>query len=108
MLLKQKVHVVVLLKAKNTNFVFLLLTKVDLHLLVNHQNLSWLRLVLVSNCRWFLMKRFIIRSYLVKPRIDRANLKSITVKVGQTVTIEAPYIGEPLPTMTWKRSSTVT
>jgi len=51
-------------------------------------------------------KFVLAKARFVKPRIDRTNLKSITVKVGQTVTIEAPYIGEPLPTMTWKRSST--
>lgn len=34
-------------------------------------------------------------------------MKSITVKQGQTITLEAPYAAEPLPTMTWERESTV-
>jgi hypothetical protein len=34
-------------------------------------------------------------------------LKSVTVKQGQTITLEAPYAAEPLPTMTWQRDSTV-
>jgi len=44
---------------------------------------------------------------LVKPRINKVSLKSVTVKQGQTVTLEAPYAAEPLPTMTWERDSTV-
>jgi hypothetical protein len=43
----------------------------------------------------------------VKPRINKLSLKSVTVKQGQTVTLEAPYAAEPLPTMTWQRDSTV-
>ncbi|CAF4431049.1 unnamed protein product, partial [Adineta steineri] len=41
-----------------------------------------------------------------KPRINKVNLKSVTVKAGQTITLEAPYAAEPLPTMTWQREST--
>lgn len=43
----------------------------------------------------------------MKPRINKLSLKSVTVKQGQTVTLEAPYAAEPLPTMTWQRDSTV-
>ena len=43
----------------------------------------------------------------MKPRINKVGLKSITVKQGQTITLEAPYAGEPMPTMTWTRESTV-
>ncbi len=43
----------------------------------------------------------------VKPRINKVGLKSVTVKQGQTITLEAPYAAEPLPTMTWQRDSTV-
>jgi hypothetical protein len=45
--------------------------------------------------------------FLVKPRINKVGLKSVTVKQGQTITLEAPYAAEPLPTMTWQRDSTV-
>lgn len=44
---------------------------------------------------------------LVKPRINKVGLKSVTVKQGQPITLEAPYAAEPLPTMTWQRESTV-
>jgi hypothetical protein len=44
---------------------------------------------------------------LVKPRINKVGLKSVTVKQGQTITLEAPYAAEPLPTMTWQRDTTV-
>jgi len=43
----------------------------------------------------------------VKPRLNKVNLKSITVKQGQTITLEAPYVAEPLPAITWQRDSTV-
>lgn len=43
----------------------------------------------------------------MKPRINKVGLKSVTVKQGQTITLEAPYAAEPLPTMTWQRESTV-
>ena len=43
----------------------------------------------------------------MKPRINKTNLKSVTVKQGQTITLEAPYEAEPLPKMTWERDSTV-
>jgi hypothetical protein len=43
----------------------------------------------------------------VKPRIDKTSLKSITIKQGQTVTIDAPYVAEPYPTMTWRKATTV-
>ncbi len=56
----------------------------------------------------FVQFLFKIASFsLVKPRINKVNLKSITVKQGQTITLEAPYAAEPLPTMTWQRDSTV-
>ncbi len=45
--------------------------------------------------------------FLVKPRINKVTLKSVTVKQGQTITLEAPYAAEPLPTMNWQRDSTV-
>lgn len=43
----------------------------------------------------------------MKPRINKVNLKSITIKQGQTATLEAPFAAEPLPTMTWLRDTTV-
>ena len=43
----------------------------------------------------------------MKPRINKVGLKSVTVKQGQTITLEAPYAAEPLPTATWLRDTTV-
>ena len=58
---------------------------------------------------FFCLSRTIILFFVtVKPRINKVSLKSVTVKVGQTITLEAPYAAEPLPTMTWQRDSTVT
>ncbi|CAF1142161.1 unnamed protein product [Rotaria sordida] len=48
----------------------------------------------------------IAKPRFLKPRINKVALKSITVKQGQTITLEAPYAAEPLPTMTWQRGST--
>lgn len=53
----------------------------------------------------FLAKKHLF--FLVKPRINKVGLKSVTVKQGQTITLEAPYAAEPLPTMAWQRESTV-
>ncbi|CAF4189098.1 unnamed protein product [Rotaria sp. Silwood2] len=51
-------------------------------------------------------KAIIAKPRFLKPRINKVGLKSITVKQGQTITLEAPYAAEPLPTMTWQREST--
>jgi hypothetical protein len=61
-------------------------------------------------CMKFSIKFFLkthIYFSLVKPRINKVGLKSVTVKQGQTITLEAPYAAEPLPTMTWQRDATV-
>lgn len=42
----------------------------------------------------------------MKPRIDRTNLKSITVKVGHQVDFDVKVIGEPPPTIIWKHKDT--
>ncbi|CAF5062476.1 unnamed protein product, partial [Rotaria sp. Silwood1] len=51
-------------------------------------------------------KAVIAKPRFLKPRINKVGLKSVTVKQGQTITLEAPYTAEPLPTMTWQRGST--
>ncbi|CAM4765861.1 unnamed protein product [Rotaria magnacalcarata] len=48
----------------------------------------------------------IAKPRFLKPRINKVGLKSVTVKQGQTITLEAPYTAEPLPTMTWQRETT--
>lgn len=35
------------------------------------------------------------------PRIDKINLKPVTVKAGQPVVIDAAYVAEPQPTGVW-------
>jgi hypothetical protein len=37
----------------------------------------------------------------VAPRIDKLNLKSVTVKAGQTIIIEPSFVAEPEPTAAW-------
>jgi len=37
----------------------------------------------------------------VKPRIDRTNLKQITLKVGKMFKFDVNIKGEPAPTVTW-------
>jgi len=39
--------------------------------------------------------------YVVKPRIDRSTLKSITIKVGRSHKWSVDVAGEPAPTMVW-------
>ncbi|CAF5213438.1 unnamed protein product, partial [Rotaria magnacalcarata] len=51
-------------------------------------------------------KILIAKPRFLKPRINKVNLKSITIKQGQTITLEAPYAAEPLPKMTWQRDAT--
>ncbi|CAF1402962.1 unnamed protein product, partial [Adineta steineri] len=46
------------------------------------------------------------KSRFLKPRINKVSLKSVTVKQGQPVTLEAPYAAEPIPTMTWLHETT--
>jgi len=75
---------------------------------VNHQKQSLLNHVSVKKTNLFqIFSPLSSNSFLVKPRINKVGLKSITVKQGQTITLEAPYAAEPLPTMTWQRDSTV-
>ncbi|KAL3252349.1 hypothetical protein MRX96_017668 [Rhipicephalus microplus] len=38
----------------------------------------------------------------LKPRIDRTNLRNLTIKVGQAVNFDVDIIGEPPPTVTWE------
>lgn len=38
---------------------------------------------------------------LVPPRIDRTNLKDITLKAGQNLKLDVKISGEPPPTKTW-------
>ena len=40
------------------------------------------------------------------PRIDKLNLKSVTVKAGQPVNLEASFLAEPEPTGTWSFEGT--
>lgn len=37
----------------------------------------------------------------LKPRIDKKNLLNVTVKAGQTATLEAKYVAEPAAEMNW-------
>lgn len=39
---------------------------------------------------------------LVKPRIDRTNLKNIVVRGGKTVKYDVNIKGEPAPTVKWQ------
>ena len=39
--------------------------------------------------------------FLVKPRIDRTNLKQIIVKVGKPVKFDVNVKGEPAPKVVW-------
>lgn len=39
--------------------------------------------------------------FLVKPRIDRTNLKPIIVRAGKPVKYDVDVKGEPAPTITW-------
>lgn len=43
----------------------------------------------------------LIFSFLVKPRIDRTNLKNIVVRAGKTIKYDVNIRGEPPPTVTW-------
>ena len=38
----------------------------------------------------------------VKPRIDRANLKNMAIKIGQTVSLDVNVKGEPPPEIVWQ------
>lgn len=44
---------------------------------------------------------FIFFLFLVKPRIDRTNLKNIVVRSGKTIKYDVNIRGEPPPTVTW-------
>lgn len=43
----------------------------------------------------------------VKPRIDRTNFKSVTIKVGRSHKWAVDYIGEPEPEVEWIYKETV-
>lgn len=48
------------------------------------------------------MFRYLNMSFLsVKPRIDRTNLKPITVRAGKTIKYDVDVRGEPPPEITW-------
>lgn len=42
-----------------------------------------------------------IRISTVKPHIDREKMKSVTIKVGQSLEFDVPVIGEPPPEKVW-------
>lgn len=37
----------------------------------------------------------------MKPHIDRASMKQVTIKVGQSVEFDVPVSGEPPPDKVW-------
>lgn len=41
------------------------------------------------------------KARFLKPRIDKKTFVNITLKAGQTATIEANYVAEPQPTYVW-------
>ena len=43
----------------------------------------------------------IAKATRVGPRIDKSNLKNITVKAGQPFNVDLPFIAEPLPELNW-------
>lgn len=47
------------------------------------------------------MNRKLMCSLLVKPRIDRTNLKPIVVRAGKPVKYDVNVRGEPPPTIKW-------
>ncbi|KAG1672466.1 Twitchin [Nymphon striatum] len=49
---------------------------------------------------------FIAKHKHLKPKIDRTNLKNVTVKVGHPVDFDIKVIGEPPPTIVWKHKDT--
>jgi len=42
-----------------------------------------------------------VRHFAVKPRIDRTNLKTTTVRVGRRVFLDVDVMGEPCPEVSW-------
>lgn len=48
-----------------------------------------------------------LRPLAVKPRIDRTNFKSVTIKVGRSHKWAVDYIGEPEPEVEWIFKETV-
>lgn len=49
----------------------------------------------------------VAKSRFVAPRIDKINLKNITVKAGQTVTLETSFIAEPEPSYIWSNERVI-
>lgn len=47
------------------------------------------------------MTAFFCKSFTVKPRIDRTNLKPIVVRAGKPVKYDVNVRGEPPPTIKW-------
>jgi hypothetical protein len=43
---------------------------------------------------------------LVAPRVDKLNLKPVTVKAGQPIVIDAQFVAEPAPTGQWSFEET--
>lgn len=60
-----------------------------------HCNESWHSLVIIR------LIYFSFPILLVKPRIDRSNLKQVTIKAGRTHKWSVDVTGEPAPTLTW-------
>jgi len=54
-------------------------------------------LLVLNQCVWL----------TVKPKIDRTNLKTVSIKVGQQVNLDVNVAGEPAPTITWTLKDTV-
>ena len=55
---------------------------------------DWIRLVSSNwNELWF--------EWTVAPKIDRKNLRSVTIKEGEPFSFDVKIIGEPAPDVTW-------
>ena len=46
-------------------------------------------------------KNHLVKHKMLKPRIDRANLKQVIVKAGKVVKFDVNVKGEPVPAITW-------
>ena len=49
---------------------------------------------------------YFVFEFKVAPRLDKLNLKAVTVKAGQTVNLDASFLAEPEPTGTWSFEGT--
>lgn len=53
-----------------------------------------------------LLINYSINVYLVAPKIDRRNLKSLTVREGEPILYDIKVSGEPAPDVTWSFNNT--